>query len=167
MNLPPTVSVDLSDTVSTYWKRRAEQHTGDSYVGVPLSKFPEDLRVYEHLIWQQAPNTIVEIGTQSGGSALWFRDRLYLLQRYGRVRSDPLVITVDTVPRGSEQLPGDGIVFLIGDVRLSDTQAAVRELAGDNVMVTFRPVIFGSISTCDMPERSSLTFCINCIPNSW
>ena len=37
---------------------------------------------------------------------------------------------------------------------------------GESVMVTFRPVIFGSISTCDMPERSSRTFSINCMPNS-
>src|SRR5437667_11309571 len=30
--------------------------------------------------------------------------------------------------------------------------------SGESVMVTLRPVIFGSISTCDMPDRSSRTF---------
>ena len=37
---------------------------------------------------------------------------------------------------------------------------------GESVIVTFRPVIFGSISTCAIPARSSRTFSINCMPNS-
>src|SRR3989440_6752839 len=37
---------------------------------------------------------------------------------------------------------------------------------GARVMVILRPVIFGSISTCDIPERSSRTLCTSCIPNS-
>lgn len=44
--LPPRVAVDFSAPVSELWTKRAEQHTGDSYAGVRLSKFPEDLRVY-------------------------------------------------------------------------------------------------------------------------
>src|SRR5215813_8087652 len=34
--------------------------------------------------------------------------------------------------------------------------------SGAKVMVIFRPVIFGSISTCDIPERSSRTFSTSC-----
>src|SRR2546430_1052250 len=37
---------------------------------------------------------------------------------------------------------------------------------GASVIVMLRPVILGSISTCDMPERSSRTFSTSCIPNS-
>lgn len=51
-------------------------------MGVPTSKFPEDLRVYEHLLWEIKPNVVIEVGAQFGGSALWFRDRLRALGRY-------------------------------------------------------------------------------------
>ena len=59
-----------------------------------MLKFPEDLRVYEHLLWQTAPSTVIEVGVKDGGSALWFRDRLRTLAAYGRVR-DPLMVAID------------------------------------------------------------------------
>jgi cephalosporin hydroxylase len=81
--LPPPVEVDLhAPAVRDYWRARAEQHTGDSYVGVPMSKFPEDLRVYEHLLWLARPDFVIELGVQHGGSTLWLRDRLAALARY-------------------------------------------------------------------------------------
>ena len=95
---PPAVSIDVTAaSMLEYWHARARQHTHDLYVGVPLSKFPEDLRVYEHLLWLQTPDTVIEVGTQWGGSALWFRDRLRTLRDYGRIGGDPLVISVDVV----------------------------------------------------------------------
>lgn len=84
----------LSDSLRSYWLDRAAQHTQDSYAGVPFSKFPEDLRVYEHLLWADCPNVVIELGTHCGASALWFRDRLRTLAAYGLI-SEPRVITVD------------------------------------------------------------------------
>jgi cephalosporin hydroxylase len=84
----------LNTPLRDYWLTRAAMHTHDSYVGITLSKFPEDLRVYEHLLWAQRPDIVIEIGTQFGASALWFRDRLRMLAGYGLV-ADPHVITVD------------------------------------------------------------------------
>jgi len=69
-------------------------HTQDSYAGVPFSKFPEDLRVYEHLLWADMPNVVIEVGTHLGASALWFRDRLRTLVDYGLI-SQPRVVTID------------------------------------------------------------------------
>lgn len=80
--LPPRVSVGLDEQVRDYWLRRVEQHTQDSYAGILMSKFPEDLRVYEHLLWESKPNVVIELGTQFGGSTLWFRDRLRALAVY-------------------------------------------------------------------------------------
>jgi cephalosporin hydroxylase len=91
---PPPVRLDLRQPALEYWRARAEQHVQDAYVGVPMSKFPEDLRVYEHILWEWAPAVVIEIGTQFGGSALWFRDRLRLLEHYGRIDA-PRVISVD------------------------------------------------------------------------
>jgi cephalosporin hydroxylase len=84
----------LEEPLATYWLGRAAQHTHDSYAGVPLSKFPEDLRVYEHLLWSARPNVVIELGTHLGASALWFRDRLRTLCEY-RLVSDVRVITID------------------------------------------------------------------------
>ena len=52
---------------------------------LPLAKFPEDLRTYEHLLWRMQANVVIELGTWSGASALWFRDRLRTMQAYHRV----------------------------------------------------------------------------------
>jgi len=74
--------VDLNERLRDYWLKRVAQHTGDSYAGVGMSKFPEDLRVYEHLLWMSRATAVIEIGTYLGGSALWFRDRLATYARY-------------------------------------------------------------------------------------
>jgi cephalosporin hydroxylase len=92
--LPPSVDAPLDETVREYWLDRVRQHTGDRYAGVPISKFPEDLRVYEHLLWLSRANVVLEIGAEHGGSALWFRDRLAAFARYGRV-AGPKVISID------------------------------------------------------------------------
>jgi cephalosporin hydroxylase len=86
--------LDLRQSLGDYWLRRVLQHFGDSYAGVKMLKFPEDLRAYEHILWSYKPNTVIEIGTQTGGSALWFRDRLQTLEHYGLV-VQPRVISVD------------------------------------------------------------------------
>jgi cephalosporin hydroxylase len=84
----------VGESVRSYWLDRVALHTQDSYAGIPLSKFPEDLRVYEHLLWADHPNVVIEIGTHCGASALWFRDRLRTLAAY-RLISHPRVVTVD------------------------------------------------------------------------
>jgi len=93
--LPPVVSVELTEDVRSYWLARVAQHTLDSYAGVRLSKFPEDLRMYEHLLWLSSANVVIEIGAQFGASALWFRDRLRALEQYGRVAGGR-VISIDS-----------------------------------------------------------------------
>lgn len=94
-SLPPAVTVTPETTIRDYWAARASQHTEDRYLGVKMSKFPEDLRVYEQLLWVAAPDVLVELGTQSGGSTLWLRDRLRTLQTYGALAAPPKVIAVD------------------------------------------------------------------------
>jgi cephalosporin hydroxylase len=94
VSFPPSVSLALDNSVRSYWLERVAQHTQDSYAGVALSKFPEDLRVYEHLLWDSRASAVIEIGTQFGGSALWFRDRLEAFGRY-RPGIRPLVISID------------------------------------------------------------------------
>ena len=95
-SLPRAIApVSPETTIRDYWAARAHQHTSDRYLGIKMSKFPEDLRVYEHLLWVAAPDVVVELGTQSGGSTLWLRDRLRTLESYGALAAPPKVIAVD------------------------------------------------------------------------
>lgn len=117
--LPPTVGVDLhADGLRDYFKARVAQHTRDTYAGLTMAKFPEDLRVYEHLLWCSRPSAVIELGVDRGGSTLWFRDRLAALSRYGA--TGPVqVIGVDVrLPAGLERDPAwhDSITLLEGDV---------------------------------------------------
>jgi cephalosporin hydroxylase len=45
----------------------------------PCYKNPFDLALYAMLLWRQRPGTLIEIGTHSGGSALWFADQTQAL----------------------------------------------------------------------------------------
>jgi cephalosporin hydroxylase len=121
--LPLLVSADLGMELCSYWLARAAQHTSDSYAGVRMSKFPEDLRVYEHLLWSSRANVVLELGAQFGGSALWFRDRLQSLAHYGR-GSRGHVISIDiNIEAAREGLAAadpdyaDTITLVQGDVQ--------------------------------------------------
>jgi cephalosporin hydroxylase len=101
--LPPTVTVDYrTPDIREYWLQRVDQHYHDRYAGVPQCKFPEDLRVFEHLLWRATPNVVIELGTHLGGSTLWFRDRLLVLASYGRI-TEPLVVTIDTITEAARE----------------------------------------------------------------
>jgi cephalosporin hydroxylase len=141
VKLPPPVDVNLHDPVlSEYWRGRAEQHVHDSYAGVPMSKFPEDLRVYEHLLWLDAPDTVIELGTQWGGSALWFRDRLAAMRGYGRIAREPTVISVDIAQSGPRRMLDEcgnaaGIALVEGDLREPQVAERVASLIGVRCLV--------------------------------
>lgn len=88
-------------------RRRLATHFTDTYMGVPILKFPENLRTYEHFMWDMHANAVIELGMQAGGSTLWFRSRLAAL-------GGGTVIAIDINP--SPRLPAD-VIFIQGDVR--------------------------------------------------
>ena len=47
-----------------------------AYRGIDCYKCPMDLAIYQRLLWEVKPHTVVEIGTAKGGSALWLADQL-------------------------------------------------------------------------------------------
>ncbi len=111
-------------------RSRLRQHTLDSYAGVSMSKFPEDLRVYEHLLWESAADVVIELGVQFGGSSLWFRDRLRSFARY-RPASTQRVIGVDVdVASAREHLttadPGHGAAITLIEGSVTDPALADR-----------------------------------------
>jgi len=133
MPLPPPVSVDLlSGAPNDYWRARVEQHFHDTYAGVQMTKFPEDLRTYEHLLWESAANVVIEFGSYGGGSVLWFRDRLEAMVRHGRIR-DPLVISVDIDAAATRANVRDqgGVEILEADLLDPGLPARIRALLPD------------------------------------
>ncbi|HYV14739.1 MAG TPA: CmcI family methyltransferase [Conexibacter sp.] len=131
-SLPRAVAVTPETPLREYWRKRALQHTDDRYLGIKMSKFPEDLRVYEHLLWVAAPDVVVELGAQSGGSTLWLRDHLRTLQTYGALAAPPRVIAVDIDLSAARHNvaardPGweESIAFVEGDVCDRAVRAAV------------------------------------------
>lgn len=47
-----------------------------SYRGLPTWKCPMDLAIYSDILWQVRPRTVIEFGSNRGGSALWIADQL-------------------------------------------------------------------------------------------
>lgn len=88
------LATGASGSLKELWRDRAGQHTDDTYAGIPMWKFPEDLRTYEQILWERQPRIVIEVGVQDGGSTLWLRDRLFDFQRY-RTGPAPRVIGVD------------------------------------------------------------------------
>lgn len=126
------VEEQLDTRLGTYYLDRIRIHMDDEYAGVRMRKFPEDLRVIEQLLWERQVDTVLEIGLGHGGSALWLRDRLAALVRYGRA-SAPLVISVDwDISIGRENLEradpayAETIRLIESDIRDPDVSGRVR-----------------------------------------
>ena len=59
-------------------KEAVKAHTSGKYItthrGCDVMKGPEDLIIYSQLLWYEKPATIFDIGTYSGGTAVWMAD---------------------------------------------------------------------------------------------
>lgn len=66
-----------------------------TYRGVPMLKNPFDMALYPLLLWNVKPRSLIEIGSKSGGSALWFGDLLEAFDTHGHVYSLDIVPVKD------------------------------------------------------------------------
>jgi cephalosporin hydroxylase len=118
---PVAPKFDPRASLLDYHRARLSEHGDDTYAGLEIYKFPEDLRTYEHLLWVGRCNVVIELGSYSGASSLWFRDRLDAMLHYGRIH-DPRVIAIDIVADETEASvrsvdpEARGITFVKGDV---------------------------------------------------
>ena len=79
-----------------------------TYKGVRTMKCPFDMALYSHLLWRDKPRTIFEVGSASGGSALWLADQL---KAFG---IDGMVHSLDIKP--VEVTAAEKIAFHTGDL---------------------------------------------------
>jgi cephalosporin hydroxylase len=117
--------------LAALWQSRVQQHHMEAYAGVPMAKFPEDLRTYERILWERVPSIVIEVGVHHGGSTLWLRDRLFDFQRY-RCGPAPSVLAVDIdlslARERFDEMPPEataGIELLEGDIIDAATVASI------------------------------------------
>lgn len=139
--MPHPTSIDRDGSLVGYWRDRLVTHLSDYYAGIRLSKFPEDLRVYEHLLFAQKPEVVVEIGCQFGASSLWFADRLDTIARYGGPAGGAVIaIDIDVRPAREALASVDPdyarrITLVEGDVTDPGLARRVAELVGGRTNV--------------------------------
>lgn len=133
------IAVELSDTFASYFANRVRQHTSDSYYGVPLLKFAEALHLYEHLLWSSNANCVIELGCLHGGSALWFRDRLETMAKYGNRSKGFHVFSIDRdISSAQKNISAldpsyqETITLLQGDVQSIQTAETLERLLPKN-----------------------------------
>jgi cephalosporin hydroxylase len=133
----PPVGARLDRPIGELWRERVALHFHDAYAGVPMTKFPEDLRVYEHLLWASAPRVVIEIGVHHGASELWFRDRVRDLERYRRTSGTRYVgvdIDIEARVRNLDSADAswrDSITLVAGDICDDGSVASVRAAVPD------------------------------------
>lgn len=71
-----------------------------TWMGVPMQKYPNDLLVYQEIIFRCRPDVILETGTNNGASAHFFATMLELCDRNTQrfSRRECRVVTVDIFP---------------------------------------------------------------------
>lgn len=110
-----------------YFREGASTWLNTTWRGVPVTKCPTDLWIYQELVHRLRPAVVVETGTFFGGSALFLADLLGLAGG-GRV------VTVDLVPRDGRP-EHDRITYLTGSSTDPAVVARVRAEVGDGAPV--------------------------------
>lgn len=103
-----------------YYDQRERTWTNTKWLGVNVLKNPFDLWVYQELIYELKPDLVVECGTWTGGSALYFASMCDLVG-CGRV------MTIDLEDRGRPSHPR--IEYVTGSTVAPTTVSAVRAAA--------------------------------------
>ncbi len=81
--------------------------------GCQLLKSTNDMTILQQLFWELRPATVIELGTFTGGSAVWMADMLRLMDIKSHIFSmdvDPSLIEEEV-----KRLQPDNVTFLKGD----------------------------------------------------
>jgi cephalosporin hydroxylase len=111
----PTARRPWNTSIPDEFMRSIQNATHNySYRGVLMLKNPFDFALYPMLLWNLKPRTIIEIGSKSGGSALWFGDL------FNNFEIDGYIYSIDIVKVSKVSHPR--VTFMEGDGQnLQDT----------------------------------------------
>lgn len=99
--------------------------------GVGTKKYPNDLIIYQNIIYSHKPDFIIELGTYKGGSALFFANMMDL-------NNKGEVITVDVKKRKTPE--HDRITYLNGSSLDLDVVDKIKSIIHGDVMVVIDSV---------------------------
>jgi cephalosporin hydroxylase len=74
---------------------RKELWRATTWLGIQIQQDPNDLLVIQELVWKLKPDLILDIGTNYGGSAIFFASLMNLYCNPGECR----VVTIDPLPQ--------------------------------------------------------------------
>jgi cephalosporin hydroxylase len=101
--------------------------TNTYWLGVPVLKYPQDLWIYQEIVFELKPDLIVECGTSQGGSALFLATICDLIGKGKVVTID--IVESPTCPQHNR------ITYLLGSSTSPEIVQAVRQEAKDALVV--------------------------------
>jgi len=93
------ISVSQGTTECMHWK------------GVPVFKTVYEFSIYSMMLWEVKPATVIELGSGTGSSAIWFSDMLK------QFRNPANILSLDI---SKPDIEYEGVKFIEGDVRNID-----------------------------------------------
>jgi cephalosporin hydroxylase len=126
----PTLDATLRNFHIFYYNAQGATWSNTSWLGVPAEKTPQDMWVYQEIMYETRPDVLIEAGTADGGSAYYFATMFDLLGR-GRV------ITVD-IADSPKRPKHNRIAYILGSSTAPETLLRVKSMIapGERVMVS-------------------------------
>ena len=81
--------------------------------GCPLLKTADDMVIFQQLLWHLRPPTVIELGTFTGGSAIWMADMLHMMGVETQIYS--MDIDLSLIEEPVKKLKPENVTFLQGD----------------------------------------------------
>ncbi|MEM7066445.1 MAG: CmcI family methyltransferase [Cyanobacteria bacterium P01_B01_bin.77] len=102
---------DVCTLPNSVWRPLTQNYHLQTWKGIPMDKSPLEIALYPMLIYELQPKTIIELGADMGGSAVWLADQLKLFDIEGLVYSVDIDLSLlDEKAKSQPQ-----IFFLAGD----------------------------------------------------
>lgn len=106
---------DRSDYPPESLKAQSMGKCISSHRGCLLLKSADDVMIVQQLLWHLRPATVIELGTFTGGSALWLADMLQVMDIPSQIYS--MDITLSNIEDRVRELKPQNVTFLQGDCR--------------------------------------------------
>lgn len=127
---PPTWNELSHDEITDLFKKiyhhAIKKQNYVRWKGIAVLKLPQDLALYQKVIWENKPDFIIETGTKWGGATTFFAD-MCELNNHGHV------ISVDIAPRATPE--HKRITYLKGDSKSKEIIEKIKSIVGNKTVM--------------------------------
>lgn len=102
---------DMCILSQSVWRPLTQNYLLQTWKGISMDKSPFEIALYPMLIYELQPRTIIELGADTGGSAVWLADQLKAFDIDGKVYS----VDIDLSLLTKKARENSSIHFLEGD----------------------------------------------------